>query len=110
MEKMKTLKKEEEEKKELLQTFKNKESITLDGKRVLTYANIGNVKDLALVLQNGAEGIGLFRSEFLYLESETYPTEEEQFEVYKKVAETMAGKRVIHPYPGYRCGQTGRLF
>lgn len=95
MEKMKTLKKEEEEKKELLQTFKNKESITLDGKRVLTYANIGNVKDLALVLQNGAEGIGLFRSEFLYLESETYPTEEEQFEVYKKVAETMAGKRVI---------------
>ena len=95
MEKMKTLKKEEEEKKELLQTFKNKESITLDGKRVLNYANIGNVKDLALVLQNGAEGIGLFRSEFLYLESETYPTEEEQFEVYKKVAETMAGKRVI---------------
>ena len=95
MEKMKTLKKEEEEKKELLQTFKNKESITLDGKGVLTYANIGNVKDLALVFQNGAEGIGLFRSEFLYLESETYPTEEEQFEVYKKVAETMAGKRVI---------------
>ena len=92
---MEKMKKEEEEKKELLQTFKNKESITLDGKRVLTYANIGNVKDLALVLQNGAEGIGLFRSEFLYLESETYPTEEEQFEVYKKVAETMAGKRVI---------------
>ena len=95
MEKMEALKKEEEEKKELLQTFKNKESVTLDGKKVLTYANIGNVKDLALVLQNGAEGIGLFRSEFLYLESETYPTEEEQFEVYKKVAETMAGKRVI---------------
>ena len=95
MEKMEALKKEEEEKKELLQTFKNKESVTLDGKKVLTYANIGNVKDLVLVLQNGAEGIGLFRSEFLYLESETYPTEEEQFEVYKKVAETMAGKRVI---------------
>ena len=95
MEKMEALKKEDEEKKELLQTFKNKESVTLDGKKVLTYANIGNVKDLALVLQNGAEGIGLFRSEFLYLESETYPTEEEQFEVYKKVAETMAGKRVI---------------
>ena len=95
MEKMEALKKEEEEKKELLQTFKNKESITLDGKKVLTYPNIGNVKDLALVLQNGAEGIGLFRSEFLYLESETYPTEDEQFEVYKKVAETMAGKRVI---------------
>ncbi len=95
MKKMEALKKEEEEKKELLLTFKNKESITLDGKKVLTYANIGNVKDLALVLQNGAEGIGLFRSEFLYLEAETYPTEEEQFEVYKKVAETMAGKRVI---------------
>ena len=95
MEKMEALKKEEEEEEELLQTVKSKESVTLDGKKVLTYANIGNVKDLALVLQNGAEGIGLFRSEFLYLESETYPTEEEQFEVYKKVAETMAGKRVI---------------
>lgn len=88
-------KKAEEEKKELLLTFKNKQGITLDGKKVLTYANIGNVKDMALVLQNGAEGIGLFRSEFIYLESETYPTEEEQFEIYKKVAETMAGKRVI---------------
>ena len=95
MEKMKTLKKEEEEKKELRPSLKLSECITLDGTRLLTYANIGNVKDLALVLQNGAEGIGLFRSEFLYLESETYPTEEEQFEVYKKVAETMAGKRVI---------------
>ena len=95
MEKMKTLKKEEEEKKELLQTFKNKESITLDGKRVLTYANIGNVKDIGAVIKNDAAGIGLFRSEFLYLENDNFPTEEEQFEVYKKVAETMAGKRVI---------------
>lgn len=86
---------EEQEKKELLLTLKGKESITLDGQRVLTYANIGNSKDLAMVMQNGGEGIGLFRSEFLYLESETYPSEEEQFKVYKTVAETMAGKRVI---------------
>ncbi len=95
MEKMEALEKEEEEKKELLQTFKNKEKYYIGWKESIDYANIGNVKDLALVLQNGAEGIGLFRSEFLYLESETYPTEDEQFEVYKKVAETMAGKRVI---------------
>ena len=95
MEKMEALKKEEEEKKELLQTFKNKESVTLDGKKVLTYANIGNVKDLALVLQNGAEGIGLFRSEFLYLEADNYPNEEAQFQAYKTVAENMAGKKVI---------------
>lgn len=87
--------KEEKEKKELLLTLKGKESVTLDGQKVLTYANIGNSKDLAMVMQNDAEGIGLFRSEFLYLESDTYPTEEEQFKVYKTVAETMAGKRVI---------------
>ena len=62
---------------------------------MLTYANIGNSRDLAMVLQNDAEGIGLFRSEFIYLESDTYPTEEEQFKIYKTVAETMAGKRVI---------------
>ncbi len=86
---------EEKEKKELLLTLKGKESITLDGQKVLTYANIGNSKDLAMVMQNDGEGIGLFRSEFLYLESDTYPTEEEQFKVYKTVAETMAGKRVI---------------
>ena len=61
----------------------------------MTYANIGDSKDLAMVLQNGAEGIGLFRSEFLYLEKDTYPTEEEQFAVYKSVAETMGEKRVI---------------
>lgn len=86
---------EEKEKKELLLTLKGKESVTLDGQKVLTYANIGNSKDLAMVMQNDTEGIGLFRSEFLYLESDTYPTEEEQFKVYKTVAETMAGKRVI---------------
>lgn len=85
----------ERENRELLMTLKGKESISLDGKKVLTYANIGNSKDLAVVLQNDAEGIGLFRSEFLYLEKNTYPTEEEQFKVYKMVAETMAGRRVI---------------
>lgn len=87
--------KADKEQKKLLQTLKGEKSVTLDGKNVMTYANIGDVKDLAKVLQNGAEGIGLFRSEFLYLEKETYPTEEEQFFVYKTVAETMAGKRVI---------------
>ncbi|WP_287714620.1 phosphoenolpyruvate--protein phosphotransferase [Blautia sp.] len=86
---------EEEEKKELLQQLKGKENITLDGKKVMLYANIGNIKDLATVVQNDAGGIGLFRSEFLYLEKEDYPTEEEQFKIYKTVAETMAGKRVI---------------
>lgn len=86
---------EEEEKKELLQQLKGKENITLDGKKVMLYANIGNIKDLATVIQNDAGGIGLFRSEFIYLEKEEYPTEEEQFKIYKIVAETMAGKRVI---------------
>ena len=86
---------EEEEKKELLQQLKGKENITLDGKKVMLYANIGNIKDLATVVQNDAGGIGLFRSEFIYLEKEDYPTEEEQFKIYKTVAETMAGKRVI---------------
>lgn len=81
--------------KELLQTLKGKESVTLDGRKIMLYANIGNYKDLSLVLENDAEGIGLFRSEFLYLESSTYPTEEEQLKVYRAVAETMAGKRVI---------------
>lgn len=93
--KMIELRKEEEERKKLLLELKNKESVTLDGKHVMTYANIGDMKDLALVLENGAEGIGLFRSEFIYLESKTFPTEEEQFKIYKTVAETMAGKRVI---------------
>ncbi|MCH5213016.1 MAG: phosphoenolpyruvate--protein phosphotransferase [Oscillospiraceae bacterium] len=86
---------EELEKQRLLQELKGKENITKDGKSVLVYANIGNVKDLAYVLQNDAGGIGLFRSEFVYLESSTYPTEEEQYRIYKKAAETMAGKRVI---------------
>ncbi len=83
------------EKKRLLQELKGKDNITLDGKKILLYANIGNSKDLAAVLGNDAGGIGLFRSEFLYLERDTFPTEEEQFIIYKAVAETMAGKRVI---------------
>lgn len=86
---------EEKEKQRLLQELKGKANITKDGKTVLVYANIGNVKDLAYVLENDAGGIGLFRSEFIYLENKTYPTECEQFAIYKKAAETMAGKRVI---------------
>lgn len=88
-------KKQEDEKKELLLTLKGKEDKTLDGQHILLYANIGSTGDLAMVLQNDASGIGLFRSEFLYLERDTFPTENEQFQVYKSVAETMAGKRVI---------------
>ncbi len=88
-------KQEVEEKKRLLQELKGKENITLDGKKIKLYANIGGVADVASALQNDAEGIGLFRSEFLYLESDTFPTEEEQFQAYKTVAENMAGKKVI---------------
>ena len=92
---MQEKKEQAEEKKQLLQQLKGKETITKDGKKIKLYANIGNSKDLAMVLQNDAEGIGLFRSEFLFLEKEDYPTENEQFMVYKMVAETMAGKQVI---------------
>ena len=88
-------KKKDDEMKNLYDTLKGKENITQDGQKLMLYANIGNSKDLALVLKNDAGGIGLFRSEFLYLEKEDFPTEEEQFQVYKTVAETMAGKRVI---------------
>ncbi len=86
---------EEQEKKALLQTLRGKETVTLDGKKIKLFANIGNSKDLASVMQNDAAGIGLFRSEFLYLEKEDFPTEEEQFQVYRHVVETMAGKPVI---------------
>ncbi len=79
----------------LLQQLKGKETVTLDGREIKLYANIGNVSDVASVLANDAAGIGLFRSEFLYLESDRLPTEEEQFQAYKRVAETMAGKKVI---------------
>ena len=94
--KIMTKKKEEDDnKKLLLQKLKGKENVTLDGQKVKLYANIGNIKDLALVLQNDASGIGLFRSEFIYLDKDDYPTEEEQFTIYKTVVETMAGKQVI---------------
>lgn len=91
------VKKEEEErsKQELLLTLKGKETVTKSGKAIQLYANIGGLSDLQYVLQNDAAGIGLFRSEFLYLEKPDYPTEEEQFQVYKSVAQTMAGKKVI---------------
>ncbi len=86
---------EDEDKKKLLQELKGKENITLDGKKINIYANIGSVDNIGAVLLNDAGGIGLFRSEFLYLESEDYPTEEQQFVAYKKVLESMAGKKVI---------------
>ncbi len=79
----------------LLQNLKRKPNVTLDGREVKVYANIGNASDVGLALQNDAGGIGLFRSEFIYLENEDYPSEEKQFEVYKRVVQTMAGKRVI---------------
>ena len=95
LEDYKAKKEKEDEKKRLLQELKGKENVTLDGKKINLYANIGSVSDVASVLANDAGGIGLFRSEFLYLESETYPTEEEQFQAYRTVAENMAGKKVI---------------
>ena len=95
LEEMKKRRQAELEKKELLQILKGKDNVTLDGKKIMLYANIGNIKDLATVIQNDAGGIGLFRSEFIYLEKDRYPTEEEQFSIYKTAVETMAGKRVI---------------
>ena len=95
LEEMKKKQQEEQEKKRLLQTLKGKENITLDGQKVMLYANVGNIKDLGIALQNDAGGIGLFRSEFIYLGQDHYPTEEEQFQIYKTAAETMAGRRVI---------------
>ena len=86
---------EDAEKARLLQELKGKEDVTLDGKHIHLYANIGGVGDVASVHANDAQGIGLFRSEFLYLESDDFPTEEEQFQAYKTVAENMAGKKVI---------------
>ena len=83
------------EQKALLEQLKGKENITKSGQKINVYANIGNVSDLGAVLKNDAGGIGLFRSEFLYLENTDFPTEEQQFSVYKKVAESMAGKKVI---------------
>lgn len=81
--------------KALLEQLKGKENVTKSGQKINVYANIGNVSDLGAVLKNDAGGIGLFRSEFLYLENTDFPTEEQQFAVYKQVAESMAGKKVI---------------
>ena len=83
------------EQRALLEQLKGKENVTKSGQKINVYANIGNVSDLGAVLKNDAGGIGLFRSEFLYLENSDFPTEEQQFAVYKKVAESMAGKKVI---------------
>lgn len=86
---------DDEKQKALLQELKGKENVTLDGRKINIYANIGSVDNVGAVLLNDAGGIGLFRSEFLYLESNDYPTEEQQFNAYKKVLESMAGKKVI---------------
>lgn len=86
---------EEQEKAHMLQTLKGKENVTLDGRKVNIYANIGSVGDVGYVLENDAGGIGLFRSEFLYLGKSDFPTEEEQFQAYRQVLQTMAGKKVI---------------
>ena len=86
---------EEEKTRRLLESLKGKESVTEDGKKISLYANVGSLSDMEYALQNDAEGIGLFRSEFLYLGREGFPTEEEQFQVYKQAAQMMAGKTVI---------------
>lgn len=87
--------KEQEEQAKLLETLKGKENITKSGKKINLYANIGSVSDVGYVLENDAGGIGLFRSEFLYLGRDSFPSEEEQFQAYKQVAQTMANKKVI---------------
>ncbi len=92
---MEEKRKEDLKQEALLQGLKKKPNVTLDGKEIKVYANIGNASDVGLVLQNDAGGIGLFRSEFIYLDSQDFPTEDEQFAIYKRVAETMAGKKVI---------------
>ena len=93
--KYEALRQEEVEKARLLQELKGKENVTKTGRKIALYANIGGVGDVASVLANDAGGIGLFRSEFLYLETEDYPSEEQQFKAYRTVAENMAGKKVI---------------
>lgn len=95
LKKFEGIRNEDSNKQKLLQQLKGKDDITKSGKKIKLYANIGTVTDVASVLQNDAAGIGLFRSEFLYLGREDYPAEEEQFQAYKTVAENMAGKKVI---------------
>lgn len=94
-ERLRKMQLEDESEKEMLKSLRGMENVTLDGTKINIFANIGSVDNVAAVLSNDAGGIGLFRSEFLYLESNDYPTEEEQFRIYKKVLEEMAGKRVI---------------
>lgn len=95
IEKMKKKKIDIDKENDLLNALKGRENITKDGQKIDVYANIGNVSDLEMVLKNDAGGIGLFRSEFIYMESKDYPTEDEQFEIYKKALEGMNGKRVV---------------
>lgn len=95
IEEMKEKKETKAKQEQLLQELKGRQNITIDGQYIDIYANIGNKADIGLVLQNDAGGIGLFRSEFIYLESDNYPTEDEQFAVYKDVAEKMGGKKVV---------------
>jgi len=95
LEQMRERQKESIARKEMLKSLKGKENVTLDGRKIKVFANIGNLSDLALAMENDAGGIGLFRSEFLYLENNDYPTEEQQFKVYKQVAENMAGREVV---------------
>ena len=85
----------QQKRKELLQSMKGQENVTLDGKHIKLYCNIGSPEDVDAVLANDGQGIGLFRSEFLYLATDDYPSEEDQFQAYKKVADAMNGKRVI---------------
>ena len=92
---MEAKREEDVQKKLLLQEMKGKETVTLDGREIKLYANIGNVADAGIALKNDAGGVGLFRSEFLYLENSDYPSEDQQFQVYKTVAENMAGRKVI---------------
>ncbi len=95
LEEMKALRDKDNEERKLLQELKGKDNVTLDGKKINLFANIGGLKDVAAVLQNDGGGIGLFRSEFIYLGREDLPDEETQFKIYKSVAETMAGRLVV---------------
>lgn len=95
LDEMRSKQSEEMEQQKLLQSLKDKEDVTLDGRKIRLYANIGSLSDIAAVFLNDAGGIGLFRSEFIYLGRKSLPTEEEQFQIYRKAAETLAGKKLI---------------
>lgn len=92
---MQLKKQQEHQKQKMLQQLRGKESTTSDGQKVMLYANIGSVEDIDAAVRNDAEGVGLFRTEFIYMEKEDYPTEEEQFQIYKQAAEKMEGRRII---------------